>query len=61
MVTISSFLQALHNSPQYSFGWIVLAFLSVLPAIVSANMVQQNLSLFIKGQTVSKEGLKSLF
>ncbi len=51
MDTIKSFLDALFGSPHYAFGWIVLAFLAILPAIVSGNLVQHYLTRLAKGET----------
>ncbi len=44
MDTIRNFLEALSNSPHYSYGWLILAALSILPAIVSGNLIQHDLS-----------------
>ena len=41
---IKNFIQALIASPHYSYGWILLACLAILPAIVSANLVQQEIT-----------------
>lgn len=50
MDTIKTFLDALYSSPHYAFGWIVLALLAILPAIVSGNLVQHYLTQLSKGE-----------
>ena len=55
MESIVSFLQALYQSPHYSFGWLVLAGLALLPAIVSANLIQHDLSKLIRNKSETKK------
>lgn len=50
MDNIKHFLEALYNSPHYSFGWIVVAFLVIIPAIVSGNLIQHYLSKLSHGE-----------
>jgi len=50
MDTIRTILQAIYDSPHYAFGWIVIACLAVLPAIVSGNLVQHYLTRLGKGE-----------
>ncbi len=50
MDVIKNFFEALFNSAHYSYGWLVLAILSILPAIVSGNLIQHDLSKFITGK-----------
>lgn len=50
METIRGFLETLYNSPHYSFGWIIAACLSILPALVSANLVQYYLGKLKHGE-----------
>lgn len=51
MEAIKSFLENIFASPHYAYGWLVLAALAFLPAIVSGNIIQQDLSKFFNGQT----------
>ena len=60
MDTIKTFLEALFNSSHYSYGWIVLAALAVLPAIVSANLIQHDLSMLISGKSKLNQLAKPL-
>lgn len=50
MDVIKNFLEALFNSAHYSYGWLVLAVLSILPAIVSGNLIQHDISKYISGK-----------
>ncbi len=54
MDVIKNFLETLLNSPHYSYGWLVLAALSILPAIVSGNLIQHDLSKYISGKNSLK-------
>lgn len=60
MDAIKTFLEGLFNSPHYSHGWLVLAVLAILPAIVSVNLVQQDLSKLISGESKLKQTTKAL-
>lgn len=64
MSAIKAFLESLYAAPHYAFGWIVLACIAILPAIVSGNLVQHYLSKLTKGEitlaTVSKSLLLNL-
>ena len=60
MDAIKSFLQTLVNSPHYSFGWIVVAVLAILPAIVSANLIQHELSRLFNEKSSNKGHIKAL-
>jgi hypothetical protein len=60
MDAIAVFVKNLLNSPHYSYGWLVVAVLAILPAIISANLVQHNFSKLIKGQDDRYQILKSL-
>jgi len=43
MEAIKTFLESIFTSPHYSYGWLVLAVLAILPAIVSGNIIQHDL------------------
>ena len=60
MDAIKTFLQALYNSPHYSFGWVVLALLAILPAIVSVNLIQHDISKLFRDKNSSRDLVKSL-
>ena len=60
MEAIKTFLVALYQSPHYSYGWLVLAALSILPAIVSGNLVQHDLSRLMRGEIQHVGLIKSL-
>ncbi len=60
MDTIKTFLEMLINSPHYSFGWIVAAILAILPAIVSVNLIQHDLSRLIRGANAGSDIIKTL-
>jgi len=50
MDALKNFFEALFNSAHYSYGWLVLAVLSILPAIVSGNLIQHDFSKYISGK-----------
>lgn len=60
MDAIKTFLQAVVESPHYSFGWIVVAVLAILPAIVSANLIQHELGMLFNAKSRSKGLIKTL-
>ncbi len=60
MNTIKTFLETLSNSPHYSYGWLVLAALAILPAIVSGNLIQVDLSKLFKYKFKQAHTIKSL-
>ncbi len=60
MDAIKTFLGALFNSPHYSYGWLALAALTILPAIVSANLIQHDISKLISGKSKSNQIAKPL-
>ena len=60
METIKTFLEGLYQSPHYSYGWLVLAALAILPAIVSGNLVQHDLSRLIRGKNQHVGNIKPL-
>ena len=60
MDEFKTFLEALFNSQHYSYGWIVLAALAILPAIVSANLIQHDLSMLISGKSKLNQLTKPL-
>jgi uncharacterized membrane protein len=60
MDAIAAFVENLLNLPHYSYGWLVVAVLAILPAIISANLVQHELSKLMKGQNDRYRTLKSL-
>lgn len=60
MEAIKEFFLALVNSPHYSYGWVLLAVLAILPAIVSANLVQLEISKILNrksGKTLDMNAL----
>jgi hypothetical protein len=60
MDTVMNFLETLSNSPHYSYGWIILAVLAILPAIVSVNLLQHDLSKYLSGKTSLKQIAKPM-
>jgi|GEM_PF-2788095 len=60
MEAIKSFIETIYSSPHYSYGWLVLAVLAILPAIVSGNCIQHDLSKLMKGQVALADLVKSL-
>jgi len=60
MDVIKTFLETLLNSPHYSYGWLIFAALAILPAIVSANLIQHELSKLINGKTKINQIAKTL-
>ncbi len=60
MDKIIDILNLIYNSPQYSFGWLVVACLATLPAIVSGNLVQHYLVKFTKNDTARNSFYKPL-
>ncbi len=60
MDTVKNFIEALFNAPHYSYGWLVLAALAILPAIVSGNLIQQDLSNYISGKSEFNQITKPL-
>jgi len=60
METIKAFLDTLYHSPHYSYGWLVLAALSILPAIVSGNLVQSDIFNLISRKKSISEIIKPI-
>ncbi len=60
MEAIKTFLEMLINSPHYSFGWIIAALLAILPAIVSVNLIQHDLSKLVRGINTDSDIIKTL-
>ena len=60
MDTFKSIFEALMNSPHYAFGWLFLAILTILPAIVSANLIQHELSKVFNRKEGEKLDLNAL-
>jgi len=60
MESVKTFIETIANSPHYSYGWLVLAVLSILPAIVSGNLIQQDLTKLIKNTSEPNQIAKPL-
>jgi len=60
MDTIKTFIEALSNSPHYAYGWLVLAALAILPAIVSGNLILQDLAKLLNNNSNQTVIAKSL-
>ena len=60
MEAIKTFLHALVDSPHYSYGWVVVAVLAAIPAIVSVNLIQHELSKFFGENNKNKGMIKTL-
>jgi hypothetical protein len=60
MDTAKNFFETLYNSPHYTYGWIILAVLAILPAIVSGNLIQHDLSKYLSGKISLKKILKPM-
>ncbi len=60
MDAIKTFLEMLFNSPHYAHGWLVLAALAILPAIVSGNLIQHDISMLLTGKNIKQNFYKTL-
>lgn len=60
MEATKTFIESIFSSPHYAYGWLVLAILAILPAIVSGNIIQHDLSKLFNGQSSLAETVKPL-